>query len=52
MEAFTFTYPKKVYFGHGVAAQALWQELAKVGRTVMLAPTAAARSSAAASTTS
>ena len=37
MEAFTFTYPTKVYFGHGVAAQALWQELAKVGRTVMLA---------------
>lgn len=35
MEA--FTYPTKVYFGHGVAAQALWQELAKVGRTVMLA---------------
>ena len=30
MEAFTFTYPTKVYFGHGVAAQALWQELAKV----------------------
>ena len=37
MEAFTFTYPTKVYFGHGVAAQALWQELSKVGRTVMLA---------------
>lgn len=37
MEAFTFIYPTKVYFGHGVAAQALWQELAKVGRTVMLA---------------
>ena len=37
MEAFTFTYPTKVYFGHGVAAQALWQELAKVGRRVMLA---------------
>ena len=36
MEAFTFTYPTKVYFGHGVAAQALWQELSKVGRTVML----------------
>ena len=37
MEKFTFTYPTKVYFGEGAAADALKQELPKVGKTVMLA---------------
>ena len=37
MEKFTFTYPTKVYFGEGAAAEALKQELPKVGKTVMLA---------------
>ena len=37
MNNFTFSYPTKVYFGQGAAAQALQQELPKVGRTVMLA---------------
>ena len=37
MNKFTFSYPTKVYFGEGVAAEALKQELPKVGRTVMLA---------------
>lgn len=37
MKKFTFTYPTKVYFGEGVAAEALEQELPKVGETVMLA---------------
>ena len=33
----TYSYPTKVYFGEGVAADALKQELPKVGKTVMLA---------------
>lgn len=37
MNNFTFTYPTKVYFGEGAAADALKQELPKVGKTVMLA---------------
>ncbi|HIV17918.1 MAG TPA: iron-containing alcohol dehydrogenase [Candidatus Merdivicinus intestinigallinarum] len=37
MEKFTFAYPTKVYFGEGAAAEALKQELPKVGKTVMLA---------------
>ena len=37
MDKFTFVYPTKVYFGQGVAAEALQQELPKVGKTVMLA---------------
>lgn len=37
MNNFTFTYPTKVYFGEGAAAEALKQELPKVGKTVMLA---------------
>ncbi len=37
MKQFTFTYPAKVYFGEGIAAEALKQELPKVGKTVMLA---------------
>ena len=37
MNNFPFTYPTKVYFGEGAAADALKQELPKVGKTVMLA---------------
>lgn len=37
MNAFTFNYPTKVYFGEGSAAQALKAELGKFGETVMLA---------------
>lgn len=37
MNKFTFTYPTKVYFGEGIAAEALNQELPKTGKTVMLA---------------
>ena len=37
MNKFTFTYPTKVYFGEGAAAEALKQELPKVGEIVMLA---------------
>lgn len=39
MDKFTYSYlyPKKVYFGEGVAADVLKQELPKVGKTVMLA---------------
>ena len=37
MEKFTFSYPTKVYFGEGSAAQAFSAELGRVGETVMLA---------------
>lgn len=37
MNTFTYSYPTKVYFGRGMAAEALKQELPKVGKTVMLA---------------
>lgn len=37
MEKFTYSYPTKVYFGEGAAADALKQELPKVGKTVLLA---------------
>ncbi len=37
MNKFTFSYPTKVYFGEGSAAQALEAELGRVGKTVMLA---------------
>lgn len=37
MNKFTYSYPTKVYFGEGVTAEALKQELPKVGETVMLA---------------
>ena len=37
MKQFTFSYPTKVYFGEGVAAEAFRQELPKAGKTVMLA---------------
>ena len=37
MQAFTYSYPTKVYFGEGAAASALAQELPKAGRTVLLA---------------
>ena len=37
MNKFTFTYPTKVYFGEGIAQEALSQEFSKVGKTVMLA---------------
>lgn len=37
MNKFTFSYPTKVYFGEGVAAEALRQELPEVGKIVMLA---------------
>ena len=37
MIAFTFSYPTKVYFGQEVAAEALKQELPRMGKTVMLA---------------
>ncbi len=37
MNKFVFTYPTKVYFGEGIAAEALKQELPRVGKTIMLA---------------
>ncbi|MDO4175148.1 MAG: iron-containing alcohol dehydrogenase [Eubacteriales bacterium] len=37
MDNFTFSYPTKVYFGEGSAAEALGAELGNVGGTVMLA---------------
>lgn len=37
MQNFVYSYPTKVYFGQGAAAQALAQELPKVGKRVMLA---------------
>ncbi|EET58283.1 alcohol dehydrogenase, iron-dependent [Marvinbryantia formatexigens DSM 14469] len=37
MDKFTFSYPTKVYFGEGSAAQALGAELSGTGETVMLA---------------
>lgn len=37
MNKFTFSYPTKVYFGEGSAAEALGAELSKVGENVMLA---------------
>lgn len=37
METFTFTYPTKVYFGEGSAAQAFEAEHGRMGETVMLA---------------
>ena len=37
MNRFTFTYPTKVYFGEDTLAQALSQELPRMGSTVMLA---------------
>ncbi|HIX15451.1 MAG TPA: iron-containing alcohol dehydrogenase [Candidatus Hungatella pullicola] len=37
MNKFTYFCPTKVYFGQGAAADALKQELPKVGKTVMLA---------------
>ena len=37
MNKFTYSYPTKVYFGAGAAADALKQELPKVGKTVLLA---------------
>lgn len=37
MNSFTFTYPAKVYFGEGAAADALKQEIPGMGKTVMLA---------------
>ena len=37
MDKFTYSYPTKVYFSAGCAAQALKQELPKTGKTVLLA---------------
>ncbi len=37
MERFTYTYPTKVYFGQGAAAEHLPAELERFGKTVMLA---------------
>ena len=37
MNTFTYSYPVKVYFGEGAAAANLPAELAKAGKTVMLA---------------
>ena len=37
MDKFTYSYPTKVYFGAGCAAQALKQELHKTGKTDLLA---------------
>lgn len=37
MNKFTFSYPTKVYFGEGSAAQAFAAELGKIGENVMLA---------------
>ncbi|MBB5264048.1 alcohol dehydrogenase YqhD (iron-dependent ADH family) [Catenibacillus scindens] len=36
MNKFTFSYPTRVYFGEGSAAQAFSAELGNVGETVML----------------
>lgn len=37
MDKFNYSYPTKVYFGKGCAAEAFKQELPKLGKTVMLA---------------
>ena len=37
MNKFIFSYPTKVYFGEGSAAQALNAELGRLGETVMMA---------------
>ena len=37
MNKFTYSYPTKVYFGEGSAAEALGAELGRVGSCVMLA---------------
>ena len=37
MNKFTYSYPTKVYFGEGAAADALKQELPRVGKRVLLA---------------
>lgn len=37
MNKFTYSYPAKVYFGEGAAADALKQELPRVGKRVLLA---------------
>ena len=37
MQKFMYSYPTRVYFGEGAAADALKQELPRVGRRVMLA---------------
>ena len=37
MKDFIYSYPTKVYFGEEAAKKALPVELAKVGKTVMLA---------------
>lgn len=37
MNKFIFSYPTKVYFGEGIATEALQQELPKFGKTVLLA---------------
>lgn len=37
MNKFTFSYPTRVYFGEGSAAQAFSAELGNIGETVMLA---------------
>ena len=36
MKEFTYSYPTRVYFGEGSAANALPSELPKVGKTVIL----------------
>ena len=37
MNQFTYSYPTKVYFGQGIAQEALAHELLQVGKTIMLA---------------
>ena len=37
MNKFTYAYPTRVYFGEGIAAEALNRELPQVGKTVLLA---------------
>jgi alcohol dehydrogenase YqhD (iron-dependent ADH family) len=37
MDKFIFSYPTKVYFGEGIAKQALKEELGRIGKTVILA---------------
>ena len=37
MQKFMYSYPTRVYFGEGAAADALKQELPRVGRRGMLA---------------
>ena len=37
MNKFTYSYPTRVYFGEGIAAEALNRELPQVGKTVLLA---------------